>query len=259
MRRLGQPLSLLAAAISAGLVFVGCGPSRRSETPTTSFISTSTSVVVAPTTTTSVPSVFPYIALWPFRTVADVRSWQQSYRSTGNGAWHLNAATTALDFTKGYLGFTEINTVVSMTTNSTGAHVAVGYRPTSAVTSTSAVIHLVRWGGSNNAPWEVVGTDDTTFSLTQPAYGATASSPLHVGGVITGVDENIKVTVHQPSSTGALGSFCCLPAGGTDAPWSATITFGGATDPVLTVTAQTGGHVQAVERFSVTGVRNPEH
>jgi hypothetical protein len=32
------------------------------------------------------------------------------------------------------------------------------------------------------------------------------------------------------------------------------VTWQGATDPVLTVAAATGGHLQAVERFTVTAV-----
>jgi len=256
MRRIGRPLCLLVSMALAGLVLVGCGSTTKSAVPSTS---TSTSLIVAPTTTTSVPSIYPYVGIWPFRTVVDVQSWQQSYRSTGSGSWHLNAGTTALDFTMDYLAFTEINAVIGTTTNGTGAHVAVGFHPTTSSSVTSAVVHLVHWGTGADAPWEVVGTDDTTFSLTQPAYGATASSPLHVGGAISGVDENIKVTVRQPSSSAAIGSFCCLPAGGTDTPWSATVAFAGATDPVLTVTAQTGGHVQAVERFTVNGVRNASY
>ncbi|HXX91268.1 MAG TPA: hypothetical protein VEI83_13705 [Acidimicrobiales bacterium] len=154
-----------------------------------------------------------------------------------------------------YLGFTEISAVVGTTTNGTGAHVSVGFHPTSSSSVTSAVVHLVRWGTGPDAPWEVVGTDDTTFSLTIPAYGATASSPLQVGGTITGVDENISVKVRQPSSSSAIGSYCCTPAGGTGSPWSATVSYAGATDPVLTIVAATGGHIQAVERFTVTGVR----
>ncbi|HUO49581.1 MAG TPA: hypothetical protein VMU09_12170, partial [Acidimicrobiales bacterium] len=124
-----------------------------------------------------------------------------------------------------------------------------------ALTTTSAVIHLARWGSVAGAPWEVVGTDDTSFSLTTPAYGATARSPLAVGGSITGVDESISVVVRQPSSGGPLGTFCCQPAGGSGSAWSAMVTFAGGTDPALTVVAATGGHVQKVERFTVTGIR----
>jgi len=179
----------------------------------------------------------------------------QSYRSSTQDPWHLDAATTALRFTTSYLGLKEIDVVVKTTMTSTGAHVSVGYHPTSGRTSTAAVIHLVRWGAEGDAPWEVVGTDDTTFTLTTPAYGATVSSPLRVGGAITGVDENVRVTVLQPSSASPLGTFCCQAAGGDVSPWSATVTFAHATDPVVTVVATTGGHVQSVERFTVTGGR----
>jgi len=251
----------ILATASAGLALAGCGSATKSATtstttPTTS-TTTPTTTATTPPTTTPVPSIAPYLALWPFRTVADVQSWEQNSSPTGTGSWHLSAATTALHFTMGFLGFSEINVVVRTTLDATGAHVAVGFRPTSSVTSTSAIVHLVRWGTGSNAPWEVVGTDDTTFSLTTPAYGATASSPLHVGGTISGVDENIRVTVRQPSSSAPIGSSCCTPAGGTGTPWQATVTFTGATDPVLTAIAATGGHVQSVERFTVTGVHSP--
>jgi len=73
---------------------------------------------------------------------------------------------------------------------------------------------------------------------------------------MTGVDESISVTVHQDTSSTAIGSFCCLPAGGAAAPWSAMVSFAGETAPVLTVAAATGGHVQTVERFTITGVHS---
>jgi len=176
--------------------------------------------------------------------------------SNGSDAWHLSSSTTALDFATDYLGFTEINAVFGTTANGTGAHVALGFHPANTSSVTSAVVHLVHWGTGPDAPWEVVGTDDTTFSMTIPPYGTMASSPLRVGGIITGADENISVKVRQPSSSSAIGSYCCTPAGGKGSPWSATVSYTGATDPVLTIVAATGGHVQTVERFTVTGVRS---
>ncbi|HVB26460.1 MAG TPA: hypothetical protein VNE21_00960, partial [Mycobacteriales bacterium] len=87
-----------------------------------------------------------------------------------------------------------------------------------------------------------------------PGYGVSVQSPVTVSGRITGVDENIQVQVHQPSSQSPLGSSCCQSAGGSYVPWSAAVSFAGASDPVLTIAAATGGHVVAVERFAVTGV-----
>ena len=232
------------------LVVAGCGTGT---TPSTSTSSTTSSTTSAPTPP---PSIAPYLALWPFRTPAEVQAWQRAYASDGSDAWHLSPSATALRVSADYLGFHGIDAVIGTTSDATGAHVAVGFHPTPSSSVTSATVHLVHWGTGATAPWEVVGTDDTTLSLTAPAYGATASSPLRVGGHITGVDESISVEVRQPSSSSALGSYCCTAAGGTGSPWSATVSYGGATDPVLTVVAATGGHVQAVERFAVTGIRS---
>lgn len=240
----------LLAAMALTLLVAGCG----ATTPRGSTSSTSSSS----STTSSVPaSIAPYLALWPFRSSDEVASWQQKYAADRSTPWHLDAGATALNFVRDFLRFQEVGTVVKTSLDATGAHVAVGYQPKEGVKATAAVVHLVRWGTGTVAPWEVVGTDDSSFRLTTPAYGAAASSPLQVGGTITGVDESINVGVRQPSSANAIGSFCCLAAGGTNSPWSVTVAYTGAADPVLTVVASTGGHVQTVERFAVTGVRRP--
>jgi hypothetical protein len=80
------------------------------------------------------------------------------------------------------------------------------------------------------------------------------SSPIAVGGTITGVDESLRVQVRQPSSEAPLGERCCLPAGGEGTPWQTTVAYAGATDPALTIVVSTGGHVQGVEIFAITGV-----
>jgi hypothetical protein len=113
----------------------------------------------------------------------------------------------------------------------------------------------VLFGSGTHAPWEVVGTDDRTFTVDHPAYGSTAPSPVTVGGVITGVDENIRVTVHSLSAQEPVGAFCCRAAGGTRSPWSASVAFLATPGQVITIAAATGGHVAAVERFAVTGAR----
>ena len=255
-RRMRVGLSAATATV-AGLLLVGCGTSGPTGT-TTSAPPASTTSAPPPSSTTqpSVPAgLGPYQGLWPFRTAGEVAAWEEAYRAEGSDAWHLQAGATALRFTTSFLGFADIDAVLGTVTNGTGGHVTVGFRPSSSRSSPSAVVHLVRWGSGSTAPWEVVGTDDATFTTTIPAYGARASSPLRVGGEITGVDESIRVEVRQASSAAPLGSFCCMPAGGTGTPWSASVSYSGATDPVLTVVAVTGGHVQAHERFTVTAVR----
>lgn len=197
--------------------------------------------------------------LWPFRTVAEVDAWRAGDGADGREPWHLDAEQTALRFTTGFLGYAEIDRVVSSDIGATEAYVKVGYAPDEGNRLlVSANLHLLRWGTGDDAPWEVVGTEDTSLTLDTPRYGSTVGSPLTVGGEITGVDESMHVRVLQPSSPTPLGEYCCRSAGGTKARWSATVAFSGATDPALTVVAHTGGHIQNVEVFAITAIRTSQ-
>jgi hypothetical protein len=198
----------------------------------------------------------PYLPLWPFADGQQVRAWETAYLSGGHQPWHLSAQQTALAFARGYLHYTEIDRVTGTTISGAQARVAVGHRiPDGGRLGTAAVVHLVRFGAGRYAPWEVVGTDDTTFSLTRPAYGAhVASTRMVVGGRITGVDESIRIQVRRLPSGALLGGYCCVSAGDQNQPWSATVTVRGASHGVLTIAAATGGHLFAVERFTVTGI-----
>lgn len=207
----------------------------------------------APSSSPAAP--FRYQPLWPFATPAEVATWQQGYRAGGHSPWHLDAEATALAFTTGYLGFSGINVVVSRSIEGNEAYVAVGYPVEGRSPATAAVLHLARFGSGADAPWEVVGSRDSSLTLTEPGYGTRAGSPLRVGGRISGVDESIRVQVRQPSSENPIGESCCLPAGGENTPWSTTVTYSGATAPALTVIASTGGHYTDVERFAITAVR----
>jgi Immunoglobulin-like domain of bacterial spore germination len=197
---------------------------------------------------------FRYPPLWPFSTQAEVDAWRQQHAAQGTQPWHLDAEATALAFTTGYLGFGEIDQVVASDVRDREAWVSVGYDTGSGSPSTAAVVHLVRFGPGDGAPWEVVGTRDTDLTLETPSYGSSVSSPVTVGGRITGVDENLRVQVRQASSQAPIGEACCLPAGGQGTPWRTTVSFSGATDPALTIVVSTGGHFQGVERFAITGV-----
>ena len=155
------------------------------------------------------------------------------------------------------LGFPQFNKAIAARTDATGEDVSIGFYVggPSKETATATIVHEVRWGNSSDAPWEVVGTDDTTFSITTPEYGTTVTSPVTVGGRISGVDENIAVEVRISSSSSAVGTFCCLPAGGVASPWHSKVSFVAPTGSVLTIVARTGGHVATVERITVTGAR----
>jgi hypothetical protein len=192
-----------------------------------------------------------YQPLWPFTNYAQANSWQV-HRARGYQPWHADAGQTALLFTRNYLGFTDITTVTSSRTDAQGAHIGVGYRNPAGALATAAVLHLVRYGPNPEAPWEVVGSDDTSLSLEQPAYGATVSSPIAAGGHVTGVDESIRLAVRNQAGVLVGGPAQPIPAGGQDQPWHGTVNFTGS--GVLTIVASTGGHLQAVERFAIQGV-----
>jgi hypothetical protein len=234
------------------------GASNTSTQPT---VTATSSTPVRPSPTAQVPTApaastsFGYQPLWPFASVAEAAEWQRSYRDGGKQPWHLDPEQTALSFTTGYLGFTKIDKVITRSIKADDARVSVGYKSSEGPASVAAVIHLVRIGQGSDAPWEVVGTADTTLTLERPRYGATASSPITVGGRITGVDESIRIDLRQAGAEKPLGSACCLSAGGENQPWSTRVTFQGAKNGALTIVASTGGHVQTVERFAITAVR----
>ncbi|MEV0387388.1 hypothetical protein [Nonomuraea sp. NPDC050643] len=196
-----------------------------------------------------------YQPLWPFSGPEEVAVWQRAYRANGDDRWHLDAGRTAVAFSRDFLGFSEIDRAVKTVQDGAHARVHVGFRAEDGPKPmVAAVVHLMRYGTGKDAPWEVVGTDDTTLTLTTPDYGARVGSPLTVGGRITGVDESIRIQVRRPGSATPLGERCCLPAGGEKSPWSGKVTFTGRPAGTLTVVASTGGHVATVERFAVTGV-----
>ena len=209
----------------------------------------------SPAPATAPPATaFAYQPVWPFANAAEAAAWQQSYRTGGTQPWHLDPRQTALSFASGYLGFAEIDRVTSRTLASGDAWVGVGFRLPDGRPTTAAVVHLARLGTGADAPWEVVGTRDTTLTLTTPAYGSTVSSPLVVGGRISGVDEGLRVQVRS-LGRGLVGSVDGIPAGGERSPWSASVRFAAPVGTVLTVVVSTGGHVEEVERFAITAVR----
>lgn len=247
----------ITIAAAAGLLVAACGTQagQRGTSPSATALTPVTTS--SPATPAPSPSPVPlgYQPLYPFASLADVQAWQDGYTAGGGGqSWHLSPDGTALSFTQAYLGFKEINRVASHTVGDRDARVTVGLLLPNGTISHAAVVHLVKYGSGRYVPWEVVGTDDTAFTLDTPAYGATVTSPVKVGGDITGVDESIGVEVHQLGSPAAVGSHCCEPAGGQDNPWSVTVAFRAASGQVITIVAHTGGHVAAVERFAVTGV-----
>lgn len=257
-------LTAVAAATAAASLLAACGGPAGPATPASSGPAGTAPAPSAPATPSqsspattpgrSAPSAFSYLPLFPFSSLAGVRSWQASYAEGGHQPWHMNAAETARAFAA-WLGFKGITEIAGQTGTQQDAHVAVGYTLPNGKVATAAVVHLVRYGSGRYVPWEVVGTDDTTLTLATPAYGSTVASPVTIGGEITGVDESLRAEVRAHGVSSPVGSYCCEPAGGQHHPWSLTVPFHAPSGSVLTIVVHTGGHVVAVERFAVTGVR----
>ena len=182
------------------------------------------------------------------------RAWRAA-AAEGHQPWHADAAETAALFTTSFLGFTEIDEVTSTDVRADEAWIGVGYREEAGgPPSTSAVVHLVRFGPHADSPWEVVGTRDTSLTLDTPRYG-------------TAPRRRPRSAARSPAWTSAWSCRCasrrrrprsarrpCVPAGGESVPWQTTVAWSGGSDPALTIVVSTGGHVQGVERFAVTGV-----
>ncbi|HZM37911.1 MAG TPA: hypothetical protein VFB94_02295 [Acidimicrobiales bacterium] len=190
--------------------------------------------------------------LYPFATAAEAEAWRVD---PSHQPWQADPEATALSFVD-YLGFTDIEVVTSRDVRDRDAWIGVGYTvPPDDHASTAAVIHLQRFGPALDSPWEVVGTRDTDLTLETPRYGATAGpSPLTVGGHITGVDESLRVQVRQLAASDPIGQSCCLPAGGQDSAWETTVSYAPVANQPLLVVVSTGGHLQDVERFAITGL-----
>jgi hypothetical protein len=198
------------------------------------------------------PFVLGYEPLWPFGSYAEAEQWRTT--AGGSQPWHLDADQTALDFVSS-IGLSEITQVTGTFFDDLGAHVKVGYRDPNGSPRTAATLHLVRFGTASDSPWEVVGSDDTTLSLEQPAYGSKVTSPMTIGGHITGVDENIVVSVIRriDSNSTERKPVARVPAGGDHAAWTTgPVSF--TARGVLILLATTGGHLQEVERFAIHGV-----
>jgi hypothetical protein len=249
--------SLLVALLVALPVLSGCARDRGASSPSPTGAASS---APSPASSASSPSAAPampsgLVALWPFATSDQVRTWQAAYRSTGRQPWHLDVERTAISFAHDHLGYSDLERVTTRSVSGADARIGVGARGEDGRDHTAGVLHLVRFGTDRDAPWVVVGSEDTFLTLTTPRYGATVTSPLTVAGRITGVDESLHVVVVGPASPTPLGVVTGLPAGGENTPWTTRVPFAAPSGTVLTVAVSTGGHLMAVERFAITAVR----
>ena len=197
---------------------------------------------------------FGFQPLWPFGSVTEAVQWQHA-GGQGHQPWRLEAAHTALTFAQDYLGYDEIDRVVSQQVSGDQAWIGLGTKVVQGAGGAAAVLHLARIGTGPDRPWEVVGSRDSILSIAVPRYGSKVSSPLTLGGRITGVDESLHVQVLALGSKRALGEVQGISAGGHRQPWSVTLPYLSCTSSVITVAVSTGGHLYDVEQFAITGLR----
>jgi hypothetical protein len=274
--RLSRAISHFATAtlVVAAIVLAGCSAGAASGTAAGAASGTAAgaasaapagpaSVVPVATPPGPVPSgrtaagegLGTLVPLWPFTTLAQVRTWQAAFQAGGHQPWHLDPAQTALSFARYHLGYADVDRVTSQSVRGGEARIGVGWDDPGASTQTVALLHLARYGGGPDAPWVVVGSFDSRLTLVTPRYGTAVTSPLALGGIITGVDESLRVVVVGPASSVPLASSAGLPAGGESMAWSARLRLRAPAGTVLTIAVSTGGHLKAVEAFAITAVR----
>lgn len=250
------------------LMLTGCGragqnPSGTTRIPTTPAQTTSTAGETSTSTPTPSPSAppapdaaynFGYQSLWPFTEQASAEDWLRESKSRGDQPWHGDPSATAVKFAQEFLGFAELNRTTTVSEKAREAWIGVGQNDPNGQPRTVATLHLVRLGPAPDAPWEVVGTEDTDLTLDTPRYGSPMSRPvIAAGGMISGVDESLHLKALQPGTE--IAEFCCVSAGGPRSPWSAQMRV--AENPLpgaVTIVVWTGGHYADIEGFAVTGV-----
>ncbi|EWM10169.1 hypothetical protein KUTG_00473 [Kutzneria sp. 744] len=250
-------IGLVTALVVTQLHSDTAAPRTTTTVPTTVLTTTASSSPATKSTTTTPAPAPGHQLLWPFADDKQAAAWQAGYREGGHEPWHLDAGLTAQSFTRGYLGYSSLDQITATAVVGTDAHIGVGYKAPGGQQATAALLHLVKIGSGQDAPWEVVGSDDVPgLTLTAPAYGATVTSPATVGGRITGVDESLRILVLRLGSDKPIGQTGGIPAGGENTPWTGRVSFTAPTGGTLTIAVSTGGHINDVERFAITGVRS---
>jgi hypothetical protein len=258
---------IVGGGVAAWLLLTGGGGTNPAATAATPATGAPTAAEAAAPAAAATPTAAPrpsaardpgvpafrFAPLWPFASAGDAVAWQRAADPGGHQPWHYDPGATATTFAQSYLGYTEVDRVTSVRTAGDEAWVGVGADPG----FPAAVLHLEQIGTGAPRPWEVVGSEDTTLSLTTPPYGTTAHAPLTVGGLITGVDEALQVQVRTLAAAQPIGRAGPIAAGGQAQPWTATVPLASPHPGLLTVAVSTGGHRFAVERFAITAVPIP--
>jgi hypothetical protein len=235
----------LAAGSAAVLAFAGLGAYALTNghsdggkdrlspgvTPTDT-ASETTDPSPSPTTVPIAHGTFPKLAIFPFNSAPEEATWETAY-ADGHQPWKADPTAVSQLWVQNYLGYGDVDQVVSKTVNAASADVTLGRTMTAEQKRTVSVtvVHLVKYANA----WIVVGATDpaaapNALSLSSPAAGTLASSPLKVTGPGYGVDEAIKLDVRDARSATSYGVGHASFGSGTP-EWSASVSFTQPTGP----------------------------
>ncbi len=225
VRRVAWPTAALAtAALVAGLLVVLPHDDPRgprvlvpaTTAPTTPAATPTPTVTPTPSPTPDVgllPGSYAGPAVWPFTSAEQARSWQ-------GGDWVTDSRQVVARFVTDYLGLSG----VTVTQTCVSCEV-LGLQVAGRSVGEARVGHYTFTGGKR--VFTVVGVGGTDLTVTSPRPGQSVSSPLQVSGRITGVDENVALTL-RTAPGGRVVAQGGAPAGSA-VPWSATLTWSGST------------------------------
>lgn len=152
-------------------------------------------------------------AIWPFASHAQAQAWRADPSTM---PWAGSNLDVAQHFVDDYLRLTGVRLVQTcVSCDVVEVHAADGRKV--------GTVTLVREDDGTPRAYSVAGvTYDASFDVSSPREGAAVRSPLTVTGTITGVDENVVVTLVTQDRR-AIGS-AAAPAG-SGAPWSTSLTW----------------------------------
>ena len=200
-----------AAAVAAFFVFANGGDTKLTQDPVTP---PSTSVTEpAPTATPTVAGggldhPFENPALWPFTSAQQIASWQTTYP-------YADDKRALVDH---YLS--DHLKLSGLTTSTTCESCDLVVIKNGAQTVGQA--SLERYLLDGHLVYTIVTVGETDLKITTPTYGEAVSSPTTVSGRITGVDENVSLSL--VTQAGATIGTAGAPAG-SEVPWSAKLSW----------------------------------
>ncbi|MCW2674270.1 MAG: hypothetical protein JWP14_2859 [Frankiales bacterium] len=152
-------------------------------------------------------------AIWPFASHDQAQAWRHD---TSSMPWAADNLGVAQHFVDDYLHLTGVHLVQTcVSCDVVGIVNADGHEV--------ATIGLVREDDGSPRAYSVSGVYPASgFTVTSPAEGRQITSPATLTGRITGVDENISISL--VTQTGRSIGTASTPSG-SGAPWSTTISW----------------------------------